>query len=116
MLTHLRIQWHLAFWLAALLVGFHFFIRVFPGIGQPWRNFEPQRALPYVAVVLSICLLALLRKNRIESYKEFLENSPGIPVNAAAIRYGVGHPTDPEAPKPSPAVPSSQSSAAPPKK
>jgi hypothetical protein len=46
MLTHLRIQWHLAFWLAALLVCFHFSIRVLGRIGQPWKNFEPQRALP----------------------------------------------------------------------
>lgn len=96
MLTHLRIQWHLAFWLGVLLVSYHFSVRVYPGIGQPWKNFEPLRALPYVTVLLSVCLVWVLRKNRVESYKEFLENSPGVLVEAAGIRYGVGHPTEPE--------------------
>jgi hypothetical protein len=97
MLTHLRIQWHLAFWLAALLVCFHFSVRVFPGIGQPMRNFEPQRSLPYAVVLLSIYVLIKLRKNRLDSYAEFLENSPGVPIETVGIRYGVGHPTETKA-------------------
>ena len=102
MLTHLRIQWHLAFWLAIMLVCFHFATRVFSGIGQPWRNFEPQRAIPYATIVLSIYLLRKLRRNRMESYSEFLENSPGKPLEVKGIRYGVGHPTETAAsPKPS---------------
>jgi hypothetical protein len=41
-----------------------------------------------------------LRKNRIDSYREFLENSPGIDVQTAGIKYGIGHPTEPPAPEP----------------
>jgi hypothetical protein len=97
MLTHLRIQWHLAVWLAILLVCFHFATRVLPGIGAPWRNFDPERVIPYGTILLSAYLLGKLRTNRRNAYAEFLENSPGRQLNVAGIRYGIGHPTDAEA-------------------
>jgi hypothetical protein len=65
------------------------------------REFTPQqeissfpRSLPYLAATAWAIFLWFLRKNRIDSYPEFLENSPGIDVKTAGIKYGTGHPTE----------------------
>lgn len=95
MLTHLKIQYWLGIGIALLFAFYHFATRVLPGIHQPVRNFEFPRSLPYLFILLSFVLLWLLRNNRIESYEEFLRNSPGITVKTTGITYGVGHPAEP---------------------
>jgi hypothetical protein len=95
MLTHLKIQYWLGIGIALLFAFYHFATRVLPGIHQPPRNFEFSRSLPYVFIVLSFLLLWRLRSNRIESYEEFLRNSPGVAVRTTGITFGVGHPTEP---------------------
>jgi hypothetical protein len=95
MLTHLTIQYYLGVGIGALFLIYHFTSRVWPGIHEPLRNFEFSRGLPYLFVLCSLVFLWLLRSNRIESYREFLSNSPGIAVDTAGIAYGVGHPTEP---------------------
>ena len=65
MITHLKIQY-------ALGLG--------PGIHAPAGNSELSRSLPYLAATPWAIFLWFLRKNRIDSYQEFLENSPGIDV------------------------------------
>ena len=94
MLSHLKIQYSLGLGIGLLFVLYHFVSRVLPGIRSPIRNFEFSRCLPYLFVVLSLVLLWLLRRNRIDSYTEFLANSPGITVDTTGIGYGVGHPID----------------------
>jgi hypothetical protein len=37
---------------------------VLPGVGAPWANFEPQRTIPYLVLVLSAFWLNSLRSNR----------------------------------------------------
>jgi len=96
MLTHLRIQWVLGVGIAVLLLLYHFATRVFPGIGGPWRNFEPQRALPYVVAVAAYPVLVRLRKSRLQAYRNFLLNSPGAAIDTTGVTYGVGHPAHEE--------------------
>jgi hypothetical protein len=91
MLTHLKIQYALGVGLGGLVLLYHFINRVAPGFNAPIANFDPIRALPYVLVIVSVIYLVWLRKNRHDSYKEFLENSPGIEVDTKGIKYGVGH-------------------------
>jgi len=94
MLTHLRIQYWLGLGIGLLFVFYHFVTRVLPGFHAPGEHFEFTRTLPYIFVILSAYALSKLRKNRIESYKEFLRNSPGMPVDTTGVAYGVGHPTE----------------------
>lgn len=92
MLTHLRIQWWLGVGIAAFILLFHFFTRVFPGIGASWHSFEVGRVVPYVFGAAGSWLILNIRKKRLKSYEEFLKNSPGISVNTNGISFGVGHP------------------------
>jgi len=92
MLTHLKIQYALGVAVGILFLLFHLYTRVLPGFGTAWSNFEFMRSLPYFALAASVIFLALLRKNRLSSYAEFLRNSPGVDVETTGIVYGVGHP------------------------
>ncbi|MGA2431428.1 MAG: hypothetical protein ABSH13_23230 [Candidatus Acidiferrum sp.] len=94
MLTHLKIQYWLGIGIALLFAFYHLATRVLPGIHQPVQNFEFPRSLPYLFIAVSLVLLWRLRNNRVESYKEFLLNSPGIAVKTTGVTYGVGHPTE----------------------
>ena len=91
MLTHMKIQRALGFGLASLVLLYHFINRVLPCLNAPIKNFDPARTLPYALVIASIIYLVFLRRNRSASYREFLENSPGIDVDTKGIKYGVGH-------------------------
>jgi hypothetical protein len=62
MITHLKIQY-------ALGLG--------PGIHAPAGNSELSRSLPYLAATPWAIFLWFLRKNRIDSYQEFLDGSTG---------------------------------------
>jgi hypothetical protein len=90
MITHLRIQLALGLGLSVLVVIYHFTSRVLPGM-TPGAIFDPQRAFPYiVAAAVAIYCLKLSRA-RNSAYKEFIDNSPGVPVSTDGIRYGAGH-------------------------
>lgn len=91
MIKHLAIQYALAFGLAAIVLLYHFSVRVLPGIGLSWYNFEFERFLPYLFTIVAVIYLFILRKNRNKSYEEFLKNSPGIEVDTSGIEYGIGH-------------------------
>ena len=56
---------------------YHFSTRVWPGLDQPRRNFELERALPYATAVVVVFVIALFRKHYIDKYQEFESNSPG---------------------------------------
>jgi hypothetical protein len=91
MLTHLKIQFALGIGLVGIVLLYHFIIRVYPGFNLPIGCIDPVRTLPYVVSILSIVYLCFLRKNRNDSYREFLKNSPGIDIDTTGIQYGVGH-------------------------
>lgn len=90
MITHLRIQLALGLGLALLVLIYHFTSRVLPGM-MPGAIFDPQRAFPYVvgAAVAIYCLR--LSRSRNDDYREFIYNSPGVPVSTDGVRYGAGH-------------------------
>jgi hypothetical protein len=94
MLTHLKIQYALGVGIGVLFTLYHFTLRVLPGIHAPIQNFEFSRSLPYIVALAAAIFLWRLRVNRIGSYEEFLQNSPGIKVDTSGIQYGIGHPTD----------------------
>jgi hypothetical protein len=91
MLTHLKIQYALGIGLGGVVLMFHFIVIIFPGFNLPMSYFDPILSLPYIILFISIIYLYFLRKNRKESYEEFLKNSPGIDVDTKGIQYGVGH-------------------------
>jgi hypothetical protein len=77
--------------IAAIVLAYHFWVRVSPGLEAPWSRFDVVRALPYVVLLGGVVYLAYLSKNRADSYAEFLRNSPGMNIDTADIEYGVGH-------------------------
>ena len=93
MIMHLQIQYLLGMGIAMIVLLFHAWTRVVPGFQLPlaWSNFDLMRCLPYLLVVACAIVVTLVHKNRRKSYEEFLTNSPGIKVNIAGVKYGVGH-------------------------
>lgn len=94
MITYFRIQAWLAVAIALLVLLFHFCVQILPGVRQPWSNFEPQRLLPYIAIIASIFVCWRLAESRRKSYSVFVNNSPGAPVDVSGIDFGPGHPVD----------------------
>jgi hypothetical protein len=91
MLTHLKIQFALGLGMCSIVLLYHFTTRIVPGFGASFHNIDPVRSLPYIVVLASFFFLKWIRKNRRESYKEFLKNSPGIEIDTNGLDYGVGH-------------------------
>jgi hypothetical protein len=77
---HLRVQFVFGCGTLALVMGIHFVTRVLPGIHSPWSNFEPLRAVPYVAAAICVWWVAGERKKQIDRQKEFVKRSPGAAV------------------------------------
>jgi len=94
MIKHLRIQFWLALGIGLVVLLFHFFTRVAPGLRAPWSAFEPLRALPYAVLIGAFYLVRYLKNNREQAYAEFLQNSPGKPINTEGVTFDVGHPVD----------------------
>lgn len=89
MIVHLRIQMALGIGIGLIVLVFHFLTRVAPCLQSQAGDLE--RLLPYlVSVPVAIGLFAL-RAHRDRCYTEFLQNSPGRPVDTTGITYGEGH-------------------------
>jgi hypothetical protein len=104
MIDHLRIQYVFGFGIAFIILFFHFYTRVWPGVGSPWRTIDPVRLLPYAIAGVGVAFIVWLHGRYRQKYEEFLRNSPGIAVDTEGISYGVGHPhyempTDEEPPR-----------------
>jgi hypothetical protein len=95
MIMHLKIQYALALGIGFVVLLFHFFARVWQGIGAPWSTFDPLRSLPYAVLVLAFFAIWRLKTNRDAAYAEFLRNSPGRNIDTRGITFGVGHPPEP---------------------
>jgi len=94
MLTHLKIQFALGVGVVTIMLAYHFANRIIPGFDAPIANFEFMRALPYVTLIIATLYVCSVRNQRLQSYREFLRNSPGIDVDTSGIEYGVGHAHD----------------------
>jgi hypothetical protein len=91
MIEHLRIQLALGVTLGGIVLSYHFFERVLPGLSSPISNFEPIRALPYILVFFAVIYLFNLKKKSREKYASFISSSPGLHVDTIGIDYGRGH-------------------------
>jgi hypothetical protein len=78
LIEHLRIHAFLAAGFGGLTLLYHFSVRVWPGFGAPWGNFEHQRSLPYLAGVLVVLAVTFFRRHYAEKHSEFENYSPGI--------------------------------------
>lgn len=91
MITHLRIQFVLGVGMATIVLLYHFWDRVYPGIVASDSSFDLLRTFPYAtAIAVAVFICWLIRHSR-RSYEEFLKNSPGVDVDTIGIAYGEGH-------------------------
>jgi hypothetical protein len=95
MISHLRIQASLGIGVGILVILFHFFDRVLPGMSAEVSHFDVQRTLPYVVSLAVLIFGYRFGKDRDDAYQSFLSNSPGITVDNQGIVYGPGHTVDP---------------------
>lgn len=91
MITHLRIQMAFGIGLSVLVLFYHFVTRVLPGFSLPFSTFDSLRAMPYVLSMAAFIYGTHIRNDRNQAYAEFIQNSPGVDVEAAEIKYGTGH-------------------------
>lgn len=91
MISHLRIQYSLGVGLGLLILLYHFFVRVLPGINATISDFEIARTLPYIITIISFFYLFNVRNEKNRNYDEFVKNSPGIEIDTTDINYGSGH-------------------------
>lgn len=97
MLTHIRIQWWFGIIIGGIILLYHFFsevLKVCPYFTTPVVDFRLELTLPYIMVLIVFILTFLVRSNRNKSYENFLNNSPGIEIDASGMIYGVGHPVE----------------------
>lgn len=94
MISYFKIQAGLAIAIALLVLLFHFVKRVLPGLRLPMSDFDPSRALPYLAGLGSVVICHLLAEDRRKSYENFRQNSPGIDIDTASVVFGRGHDVD----------------------
>jgi hypothetical protein len=87
MLQHFSVQRDLAFAVPALVLIAHFYYRVMPGLREPWGNFDPPRACPYVAAILCSIWVCWQRKSHIVKQRTFNTRSPGIAVQDDPVRH-----------------------------
>jgi len=88
MLDHFRIQSVLVTAIGLLVLGYHFFERALPGFGGPWRSLEPIRALPYLAFVLVVAGVAIVRAHTRSQHKNLMRLSPGKEFPTSATEPG----------------------------
>jgi hypothetical protein len=81
MISHLKIQIFLSISLSSVVTLYHFSTSVFPGFGQPWSNFELQKTIPYIVIIISFFFLKNISKGKDARYQEFIEKSPGKEMN-----------------------------------
>lgn len=84
MITHLKIQWWLGVGIAAVVLVYHIADRLVPSWRSGLATTDWKAALwllmPYAVGVIAGVLLLRLQNRRNESYRLFLEKSPGVGV------------------------------------
>lgn len=93
--TSLKIQIYLAWGIIGVFLLYHFFTRIFPGFSISFEEAKMEwiRVLPYLTLgVFYFIFVHWIKNKREKNYLEFLENSPGIPMETGGINYGDGHP------------------------
>jgi len=78
MLDHFKVHRAFGLSIGSLILLYHFFTRVLPGIRQPWSNFDPNRAVPYVVCVAVMLWIIEFKRERQRKINSLLEKSPGL--------------------------------------
>lgn len=91
MIYHLRIQMMLGIALVSMVLSYHFYVRVIPGLGLPLENISLVRCLPYILTLFATAYLLKLKVDCQKKYKEFLRESPGKAIDATGTSFGIGH-------------------------
>jgi hypothetical protein len=78
MIAHLSIQMFLGLGIALLVIAYHFYAaRIWHGFSLPISDINFFKTLPYIALAVVILFVNHTRNDTAESYRTFLERSPG---------------------------------------
>lgn len=91
MISQLQIQIKLGVSLLGLVVVYHFWTRIVPGMSVVSYDIDPLLALPYLVSVAVLVALGLQIRARNGDYAEMLSQSPGRAVDSAHIKFGSAH-------------------------
>jgi hypothetical protein len=81
LIEHLRIQMLMAAVLWTLLLAFHFYQRVYPGLGLSLDHFEWNRSLPYIVSLVTALYCVAIARDRKNDYEKLAKESPGKPLD-----------------------------------
>ena len=90
MIFHFRIQYALGGTLGIIVLIYHFVTKVKPTLSLS-HEIDYLILLPYLLTLASIIYLRYIAKQRLDSYQEFISNSPGKKIDTTGIKYGIGH-------------------------
>ena len=93
MLNHLMLQMYLALGVGALVLGVQFSEVIWP-ILPKLDGIKPMNLLPWLVALVGLAIWHRRRELAHRKYAEFLKNSPGKPIDAKDVEFGVGHPVD----------------------
>jgi hypothetical protein len=80
---HLRIQLAMAISLSIILLLYHFYQRIYPGLGLTLEHLQPVRGTPYVVGAICVWYCFHIAKDRKADYQRLLRASPGKIVDAS---------------------------------
>jgi hypothetical protein len=80
MIAHFQIQLLLGIGIWVLVLSYHFYQRVYPGIHLSLRDLDPARAIPYFVAALCGAYCVWFASDRNKDYDKLLHRSPGKPV------------------------------------
>ncbi|MBZ5720719.1 MAG: hypothetical protein LAO03_10095 [Acidobacteriia bacterium] len=81
LVSHLTVQRNFGYAIAALVLVYHFSIRILPLFHKQGSPREFQRFAPYVLAIVCWLWLEAYRRSQIEKQKEFLTKSPGVELS-----------------------------------
>jgi hypothetical protein len=87
LIRHLKIQDWLAVGLSGLMLVYHFYVRVLPGVCLSVGHFDLIRALPYAAAAFVLWWNWREKAAADRKYQKFKATSPGISIDASGISY-----------------------------
>jgi len=78
LVQHFEIQLFLGMTIAAIVSIVHFYRQVLPSFKTPNGVFDAELALPYVALLLSLCFCARIRCQVLRKASQLRKSSPGL--------------------------------------
>lgn len=82
MISHLRIHRNLGALITLLILGYHFYLRILPGMRADDWVFDPLRALPYLILMVVVGALISFRNDRNGDYNDFINKAKGKTVES----------------------------------